>query len=138
MNAYGAPTAGTFRAENGAGTVISSGYRSIHVSGRRALEHVAIAERALGKRLPRTARVHHVDGDRLNNAPTNLVICPNDAYHALLHRRQEAMDVAGNPNYRKCQFCKTWDSPENLRLVSLGGYHTKCKNDYQSARRSKA
>lgn len=135
--AHGSPTSGAFRAANGSGTVISTGYRVIHADGRRVLEHVAVAESALGKMLPAGARVHHIDGDRLNNDPSNLVICPNDAYHALLHRRQEAMEATGNPNYRKCQFCKTWDAPENMHLVSLGGYHVKCRNDYKNARRSK-
>lgn len=134
--AHGSPTSGSFRAENGAGTVISTGYRAIRMNDRYVLEHVAVAEKAIGKRLPAGARVHHVDGNRLNNEPSNLVICPDDAYHALLHRRQEAMDAAGNPNYRKCQFCKEWDDPANLKVVSLGGYHRECKNAYKLSRRS--
>ena len=53
-------------------------------------EHVVVAERALGKHLPAGAVVHHVDVNRRNNAPTNLVICQDAAYHKLLHARLNA------------------------------------------------
>ena len=53
-------------------------------------EHVLVAERALGKYLPTGAVVHHVNVDRRNNAPTNLVICENQTYHKLLHVRMNA------------------------------------------------
>jgi len=46
-----------------------------------------IAEQALGKPLPKGALVHHADGNALNNDPENLVICPDNAYHNLLHKR---------------------------------------------------
>lgn len=35
-------------------------------------EHILIAERALGKPLPRGTEVHHVDESKANNARTNL------------------------------------------------------------------
>jgi len=45
-----------------------------------------IAEKALGHPLPPKAEIHHVDGDPLNNEPSNLVICEDRAYHLLLHK----------------------------------------------------
>lgn len=54
--------------------------------------HIVVAEKALGKRLPPGAIVHHVDEDKLNYAGTNLVICPNQAYHMLIHQRMRDYD----------------------------------------------
>jgi hypothetical protein len=71
------------------------------------LEHVLIAERALGKPLPAGADVHHVDENKGNNANANLVICQDRAYHRLLHVRARIVRAGGNPNTEcictKCQ-----------------------------------
>ena len=67
-------------------------------------EHVAIAQRALGRRLPNGAQVHHVDGNKRNNANGNLVICQDGAYHALLHHRAVIVRAGGDPNTQ--EFCR--------------------------------
>ena len=101
---------------------------------RNMLVHVLIAERLLGKELPRGAEIHHVDGNGRNNAHSNLVICPNHSYHALLHTRTEALDACGNADWRKCCFCKRWDAPENLAFWKRGSpsgtviAHRDCAN----------
>lgn len=70
-------------------------------------EHAIIAERVLGRPLPVGAEVHHVDGNTLNNANTNLVICQDKAYHKLLHWRERIIKAGGNPNVGKfCSTCK--------------------------------
>lgn len=69
-------------------------------------EHILIAERALGKPLPKGAEVHHVNEDKRNNRPSNLVICQDRAYHALLHRRARVLRASGNPNTQRiCYRC---------------------------------
>lgn len=76
-------------------------YITRRVAGRKhgtAHEHVLIAERALGKPLPPRAQVHHVDGDRRNNTPSNLVICQSQSYHSLLHVRMKTIRAGGDPN----------------------------------------
>lgn len=65
---------------------------------------VRIAEAALGHPLPTGAEVHHVDGNRKNNARSNLVICQDREYHLLLHKRQRLLRCGGNPNNPKHQF----------------------------------
>lgn len=57
--------------------------------GSRNYQHVLIAERILGRPLARGEVVHHIDGDKTNNANSNLLIC-TAKYHAELHSRLEA------------------------------------------------
>jgi len=60
--------------------------------------HRIIVERVLGKPLPDGAQVHHVDGNKRNNAHSNLVVCHDAAYHRLLHYRLRVRRAGGNPN----------------------------------------
>jgi hypothetical protein len=79
------------RNENGRGTLSNGGYRLIYVNGKRVYEHVHIAEKALGKSLPKGAIVHHINGMTSDNRSNNLVVCPSQAYHLLLHRNKEKL-----------------------------------------------
>ena len=106
------------------------GYRNVNGKG----EHVVIAEKALGKPLPKGAQVHHVDFDRSNNAPSNLVICPSAKYHQLLHIRSRAMAATGNPNARKCMYCRKYDTLDNLFGTTEGRqYHSACNRAHVAA-----
>lgn len=51
--------------------------------------HRLVMEEVIGRKLLREEIVHHIDGNRLNNAPENLTIMSN-CEHARLHRLQEA------------------------------------------------
>jgi len=94
-------------------------------------EHEFVAEKALGKPLPPGVVVHHIDHDQRNNDPTNLVICPNQAYHALLHQRERAFIACGNANWRRCVFCKEYDAPAKMQRTSQDNYrHARCYNAY--------
>lgn len=112
----------------GTGGVHSSGYFMRTVAGVARFEHIEIAERTLGKPLPPHAIVHHADGNKLNNAPTNLVICPDAAYHRLLHRRMDALAACGHPDWRRCWVCKQYDDPTRLYISPNGMnvHHRHC------------
>ncbi|KKL08366.1 hypothetical protein LCGC14_2576590 [marine sediment metagenome] len=48
-------------------------------------EHVLIAEKVLGRYLTKEERVHHINGDILDNDPKNLYVCKNTSKHHKLH-----------------------------------------------------
>lgn len=50
-------------------------------------EHIVLAEKALGRPLPKGSQVHHVNSNKGDNGRGNLVICQDAKYHSLLHRR---------------------------------------------------
>ena len=117
---------------DGKGALNAYGYLMV----RRKGEHVRVAESVLGKPLPPGAIVHHVDGDKVGNRPGNLVICPDRAYHNLIHARERALDACGNANWLKCPFCKKYDDPENLYVYpnKRAGKHQECYRRYRERR----
>lgn len=112
----------------GTGSLRTDGYLMHESGGRSVLEHVLIAERAIGHALPPAAQVHHVDEDRSNNTPGNLVICESSAYHQLLHQRTRAFKASGHADWRKCHICKRYDEPSRLRFYKASGLvrHFEC------------
>jgi hypothetical protein len=89
-------------------------------------EQVLVVEKALGHYLPLTAIVHHVDDNKINNSPSNLVVCPDIAYHKLLHARMRAYKACGNPNWRLCCLCKKPDDPVNMTKGTTNYRHRAC------------
>lgn len=85
----------TVNAPYGTGTIHKQGYVRIHTKDGYRFEHVLVAEKALGKKLPEKAVVHHLDKNPLNNSNANLVVCPSQAYHFLLHRRAKEIKLYG-------------------------------------------
>jgi hypothetical protein len=79
----------------GGKTLHSSGYVLIrvpkghHMRGVNgyAYEHRVAAENKYGRKLLDGECVHHIDGDKQNNNPDNLVVCKSSAYHSVLHRK---------------------------------------------------
>lgn len=122
------------------GTVVHHARGYAKRSAERRSIHVLMAERAVGHALPPLAEVHHVNGIRDDNRPANLVVCPDHAYHALLHQRQRAMDACGSPDYRKCEICKQWDAPARMyaRKSKAGFWHRACGNKMRAERKQRS
>ena len=106
------------------GTAIDAfGYRKY--AGK--LEHIKVAEAAFGGPLPKGSVVHHIDYNKTNNSPSNLLICSR-AYHMVIHQRTDAMNATGNPESRRCNICKQYDEKANLYISGTNSaYHNECR-----------
>lgn len=110
------------------------------VGGRRVHLHRLIAERVVGRPLPRTVQIHHVDEDKSNFANANLVICQDAAYHQLLHVRARVVRAGGNPNtQRVCGRCRRLRLLEEFakRAERPGGHCQWCRACYAAYYREK-
>jgi len=123
--------------KTGYATTIARSHPRADDSGR-VLEHILIAEAALGKPLPPGTVVHHTDEQRGRVNPRGLVICPDDSYHRLLHQRSRALEACGHADWRKCNLCKTYDAPEKLYILGTQARHTACIKLYSRVKRSRA
>jgi hypothetical protein len=81
------------RSPAGTGSGSWRGYIYHREGGAYVGEHRKIAEKALGKPLPPGAVVHHVNEKPWDNRPENLVICPSQEYHKLLHKRMKDLGI---------------------------------------------
>ena len=123
-----------------------SGYAMRRVAGHPRTQkhgyvrdHILIAESVLGKPLPRGATVHHVNGIKDDNRKCNLVICQNESYHQMLHRRIRALSECGHADWRKCKYCQEYDDSANL-YISPDGHlakHRECHAAYMKRFRNK-
>lgn len=92
--------------------------------------HRARAEKALGRALPLLAQVHHVDGSKSPDAP--LVICEDQAYHALLHVRTRVLRAGGDPNTQRiCGACgrlRLFGDFNRARANKASGIQRRCRD----------
>jgi len=100
-------------------------------------EHILIVESILGRYLASPECIHHVDENRGNNENSNLVLCPDQGYHLLLHQNLKALKATGDSTKRRCRYCKQWDDIVNLqdwpsrKWGAIHRYsHRECHNEY--------
>jgi len=53
-----------------------------------AFEHRVIAEKNLKRRLEKNETVHHINGIKDDNRPSNIKVCPSRAHHIFEHRAE--------------------------------------------------
>ena len=123
------------RRKEGTRVRLQSGHIQVHLGdGEFELEHRMIAGVALGRLLKGTECVHHVDENPGNNTNTNLVICPDAAYHKLLHRRTDALNACGHADWKRCSLCGKYSSPDDPDLwqhsILPRAAHRSCQAAY--------
>ncbi len=59
-------------------------------------EHRIIAEKILGRKLLPGEVVHHVDGNKRNNTPENILVLESQSEHAKLHARERRFWKGGD------------------------------------------
>lgn len=57
------------------------------------LIHRLVAELQRGSPLTKHERVHHIDGNKLNNQPNNLYICKSNGHHREVHDELESISM---------------------------------------------
>lgn len=118
-----------------------TGYPTVYMPGHPrsnkitgfVIEHILIAEKALGKLLPENAVIHHANGSR--NGGT-IVICQDRPYHNFLHQRMRALKACGHASWRKCNYCKKYSPHSEMKLHDCNSYiHIDCRKTKNRGRR---
>ncbi len=97
-------------------------------------EHILVLEKVLGRPILPSESGHHIDQDKRNNSPDNLMLFKTKGMHISFHYRLRAFEASGHWDWRKCCFCHQYDDPANLICVGPKkdkSYHRKCENSYQ-------
>ena len=79
-------------------TISSHGYVKIYVGIEHhladpngyAYKHRIVAEKKLGRRLKLGEMTHHIDHNKQNNSPKNILIVKSSAEHLVHHRKPES------------------------------------------------
>jgi hypothetical protein len=108
-----ARTSGPGHASWGNGEYIDRwGYKMIRAPERLSRnpytpEHILVAEKKIGRQIVRGEHVHHLNGNKSDNSPENLLVC-TASQHRILHRQLEELAIElvrkGDIAYRRGRY----------------------------------
>lgn len=85
---YGLDKRRPFIIKNGYKRVICKGHPRANDHGY-VREHILVMERKIGRFVLRGESIHHIDGDKLNNSPKNLILFKDHTEHLKFHWHNE-------------------------------------------------
>ena len=105
-------------------------YMPSHPRARKGyvFEHIVIMEKLLGRLIGTDEHTHHINGNRGDNAPGNLMLFGSQSAHHAYEARLKAFKECGHYDWRKCPYCHKYDSLANLSGNTRFIYHNSCAN----------
>lgn len=101
-----------------------SRYVKVGNSGYGQNEHILVAEKKLGRKIGKKEIVHHIDEDKSNNDPDNLMVLRTSGDHTRIHSKipSEAIQTSDGSfvvikKQRICPTCQRPFEPSNNRDV---------------------
>lgn len=73
---------------NGRRCIYAPDHHRAHKNGY-VYEHILVAEASIGRDLFPAEVVHHIDRDKTNNSPENLMVLSSQSEHAKLHKMED-------------------------------------------------
>lgn len=130
---YGPKTGADHTSWKGGTFIGSDGYKMVYTGNNTNVkskwenyrkEHFIVAEEKIGRPLRTGEVVHHIDCDKLNNAPENLLILESEAEHRRIHNqlnevttlllRARLIVFDGEKYVAVDKFCELLEHPESL------------------------
>lgn len=102
-------------------------------------EHVLVAEQKLGRKLNPEETVHHKDGNKENNNPSNLMVFATNSDHIAFHHGADAYEKDGvwhsvkKPRYQTCERCGRQFIQKGQKRYT----HVYCSHECASQARTK-
>lgn len=73
---------------------IEDGYAKRYINGKKVWVHRYNAEAKYGREISKTEKVHHINGDKLDNRMENLYVCTDKSHHSRVHGSLEKVAFA--------------------------------------------